>query len=60
MAPPKVLIFLWKLEHKILPTSRFLATRLNMGQVSSIYKWRGLEDETWDHVFHKYEMVVWS
>lgn len=29
--PPKVILFLWKIEHGVLPTSKFLYSRLNNG-----------------------------
>lgn len=56
-APPKVLIFLWKMAHNILPTKCFLMRRINTGHISPTCSWCGLHDESLDHLFVKCEIA---
>ncbi|XP_017239669.1 uncharacterized protein LOC108212453 [Daucus carota subsp. sativus] len=57
--PPKVLFFLGKLVHHILPTKSFLAHRLrNMG-FSATCSWCSAAEETLTHLFLECEVAVW-
>lgn len=58
--PPKVQVFLWKLEHKVLPTNSFLGSRLHLAELESTCKWCGCQDESIDHLFLNCELVNWS
>lgn len=57
--PPKVLLFLWKIQWKVLPTNYFLANRIHNGTVSPICKWCLVLEETLDHLFFKCELASW-
>lgn len=50
--PPKVQLFLWKLEHQVLPTSSFLNQRLNI-PIPSSCKWGNQNVETSNRLFWK-------
>lgn len=54
--PPKVLIFLWKIEHKILPINLLLSSRLHL---PASCKWCGYQEESLDHLFLRCELASW-
>lgn len=59
-APPKILIFLWKIHKHILPTSEFLGRKLS--NISKICGWCGLQDETVHHLFWRCSLarIAWT
>lgn len=59
-APPKVTVFLWKIHWNILPTSKFLSSRIHF--ISPIYSWCNSEEETIHHLFWACQVAssVWS
>lgn len=57
--PPKVQFFLWKLEHKVLPTKVFLAGRLHSLNLLPVCNWCMLKEETIPHLFLECELAQW-
>ena len=57
--PPKVKFFLWKLEHKVLPTKVLLAGRLHNLNLSPICSRCSMQEETLQHLFLECEMAKW-
>lgn len=59
IAPAKVKFLLWKIEHNIVPTKRFLQNRIKKGD--GVCEWCGTEFETCSHIFWECQFVksVW-
>ena len=57
--PPKVQLFLWKLEHKVLPTKVFLSGRLLNIDLSLICNWCMGREETITHIFLEFDIADW-
>lgn len=59
--PPKVQLFIWKLEYNVLPTTSFLRHRLNI-DISTNCKWCNQEVETHSQLFGKCSVtkVFWG
>lgn len=56
--PPKITIFLWKLQWSILPTRQFLNSRLP--NLSLMCAWCDKEIESSNHLFWKCELAKWA
>lgn len=52
----KILLFLWKFQHQLIPTVEFLASRMHGFGLSSVCGWCGLNRETIDHLLFKCEI----
>lgn len=57
--PPKVKFFLWKLEHKVLPTKEFLAGRLHNFNLSPLCSWCSIYEESLQHLFMDCDVAKW-
>lgn len=55
---PKLMIFLWKLHWKILPTRKFLSARINY--IGFECAWCNREEETTEHLFWTCEIAQWA
>lgn len=55
--PPKIVLFLWKVQWLILPTKSLLSKR--MQNISPICTWCQKEEETINHLFWECEIAGW-
>ncbi|KAK1373514.1 hypothetical protein POM88_029707 [Heracleum sosnowskyi] len=56
--PPKILLFLWKLQWGIIPTRKFLSIRIQ--GFNSVCAWCEVADESIDHLFWNCEVAFWA
>lgn len=56
--PPKIKVFLWKLQRKILPTNMFLGNRIQ--SIPTVCKWCNVHPESIDHIFWQCEVGKWA
>lgn len=59
-APPKVLIFLWLMSNKALPTSQLIKNRLNRFQYSDVCVWCKNSEDNQDHILWHCEPAKWG
>lgn len=58
--PPKILFFLWKYHHRVIPTRGFLAIRIPNSGISDACGWCGMVSESVDHLFFECEVASWT
>ncbi|WOH13938.1 hypothetical protein DCAR_0933451 [Daucus carota subsp. sativus] len=56
--PPKISIFLWKMNWGVLPTKHFLSQKLK--DLVPLCSWCGQKSETLVHLFMECELAVWA
>lgn len=55
-----VLIFLWRIENKIIPKTELLKNRFEENFNFGIYAWCGVHFESISHLFLKCDLAVWG
>lgn len=56
--PPKVVIFLWKLQWGVVPTNLLLQRRIIL--ISNRCGWCGVIVESIEHLFWRCELAIWA